>query len=354
MRILVVRTDFLGDGVLTSPFIKMLKSSIADIENSCIDLLCCAYNFPAFQHNSLINNKYILKSNLKNSSSNSNKEVLKVVAENHYDAIFVCNRDYNTYKLLRGIKTKYVFGHLLGKKSWRSRLFCQFSIFVSKYFTSKYHFISYNNNQHEVINLFELLKLGLQKLNVKANLQLDHNCYFYLPDSSYKDTSKVNLTHVKFEVSEQRLPQKVVVNISGKREPFLKYLPFSLAFSIIEELLKKDAEVLIITTQEDIIIASKLLDKFSLNQKLSYLVESELMKLANRISTYSYFIGADGGLIHVAAGLGLRCVALFDNQNMQGWHPWSLQQVSIQAPSKRLYDITADEVMNALDQLNFG
>ena len=36
------------------------------------------------------------------------------------------------------------------------------------------------------------------------------------------------------------------------------------------------------------------------------------------------FIGSDGGAMHLAAGLGLPIVALFENSgpNQRHWHPW--------------------------------
>lgn len=61
------------------------------------------------------------------------------------------------------------------------------------------------------------------------------------------------------------------------------------------------------------------------------------------------FIGADGGAMHVAAGLGLPTVALFENlpHKKRHWHPWQVPHEIVSARLRDVADIPAAEVAQA-------
>ncbi|RTL55498.1 MAG: glycosyltransferase family 9 protein [Rhodocyclaceae bacterium] len=62
-------------------------------------------------------------------------------------------------------------------------------------------------------------------------------------------------------------------------------------------------------------------------------------------------ICADGGAMHVAAGLGLPIVCLFGNSGLQRWRPWGVPQQVLQKPSLDVADISVEEVAAAFNAL---
>ena len=62
-------------------------------------------------------------------------------------------------------------------------------------------------------------------------------------------------------------------------------------------------------------------------------------------------ICADGGAMHVAAGLGKKIVCLFGDSPAQRWHPWGPAYELLQPSSRDVRDIAVDEVLAALARL---
>ena len=111
-----------------------------------------------------------------------------------------------------------------------------------------------------------------------------------------------------------------------------------------------DKKVLIIATNEDSERASRIADELK-DARLSICTEADLMQIADIMALHSDYIGADGGLLHIAAGLQMRTIGLFNAQNINAWHPWSKRQICLQTLSKKIYDLTAVEVIAAYKEL---
>ncbi|MBK7765417.1 MAG: glycosyltransferase family 9 protein [Sulfuritalea sp.] len=65
-------------------------------------------------------------------------------------------------------------------------------------------------------------------------------------------------------------------------------------------------------------------------------------------------ICADGGAMHLAAGLGLPIVCLFGNSGAYRWRPWDVPYRLLQKPSLDVADISVDEVASAFTSLNLS
>ncbi|MBP9741804.1 MAG: glycosyltransferase family 9 protein [Burkholderiales bacterium] len=338
-RFLVIRTDFLGDSVLTSVFIRML-SQIPDV---IVDSLCFEYNFAAFKYNPHLAAKYYLyKAPIIEEEKLHNQAQLRQLGSKSYTAVFMLNRDLKTYSLLKYISTNKVFGHRLGIKSTRSKLFCLITELLGKY-----NYIPYDNALHEVVNQVNLLRLALpwlrtqlpqlnNDINSIQNLTIPSNCYFYT--ESFNPENDI--------IKDKN---KVVVNISGRRDT-VRYLPLSLARCIIEDLLKLNLEILVVATKDDELRAQQLLDEID-HENIGLCTETDLFKVSNLMSRCLYYIGADGGLLHIAAGLHMHCIGLFHAQNIRAWHPWSKRQICLQSSTKKIYDLTSVQVVHALKEL---
>lgn len=65
-------------------------------------------------------------------------------------------------------------------------------------------------------------------------------------------------------------------------------------------------------------------------------------------------ICADGGAMHLAAGLGLPIVCLFGNSGAYRWRPWGVPYRLLQKPSFDVADIAIDEVVDAFTSLDLS
>lgn len=77
-----------------------------------------------------------------------------------------------------------------------------------------------------------------------------------------------------------------------------------------------------------------------------------LRDLINQMALVDMVVCADGGALHVAAGLGKPVVALFGDSEVKRWHPWGVSYVALQKPSLTVADISPEEVFAAIVQLN--
>jgi heptosyltransferase-3 len=76
-----------------------------------------------------------------------------------------------------------------------------------------------------------------------------------------------------------------------------------------------------------------------------------LAELIAALAECSAVICADGGAMHLAAGLGRPIVCLFGDSGAARWRPWGVPYRPLQAPSREVRDISASEVVAAFNAL---
>lgn len=77
-----------------------------------------------------------------------------------------------------------------------------------------------------------------------------------------------------------------------------------------------------------------------------------LPELIAALAECDALICADGGAMHLGAGLGLPIVCLFGNSGAARWRPWGVPYRLLQKPSLDVLDIPVDEVIAAFDELS--
>jgi ADP-heptose:LPS heptosyltransferase len=77
----------------------------------------------------------------------------------------------------------------------------------------------------------------------------------------------------------------------------------------------------------------------------------QLAELITALAECDALICADGGAMHLGAGLGLPIVCLFGNSGAQHWRPWGVPYRLLQKPSFDVADIGVDEVVGAFNSL---
>ncbi|MDP1735310.1 MAG: glycosyltransferase family 9 protein [Sulfuritalea sp.] len=76
-----------------------------------------------------------------------------------------------------------------------------------------------------------------------------------------------------------------------------------------------------------------------------------LPELIAALAECDALICADGGAMHIGAGLGLPIVCLFGNSGATRWRPWGVPYRLLQKPSCDVSDIGVDEVVGAFKAL---
>jgi len=78
---------------------------------------------------------------------------------------------------------------------------------------------------------------------------------------------------------------------------------------------------------------------------------SELSQLIAGIANIDVFICSDGGAMHLAAALDKKIIALFGDSSLINWRPWQSKHIAIQKTSYFVNDITVEEVYQKLKLL---
>ena len=76
-----------------------------------------------------------------------------------------------------------------------------------------------------------------------------------------------------------------------------------------------------------------------------------LPELIGALAECHALICADGGAMHLAAGLGLPIVCLFGNSGAAHWHPWGVPYRLLQRPTLDVRDIAVSDVIAAFSEL---
>lgn len=76
-----------------------------------------------------------------------------------------------------------------------------------------------------------------------------------------------------------------------------------------------------------------------------------LLLLHQAVDEVSMFICADGGAMHIAAGLGKPIIALFGDSDPIRWRPWGVPHRVLQAATRNVADLSVEEVLAAFHEL---
>lgn len=87
--------------------------------------------------------------------------------------------------------------------------------------------------------------------------------------------------------------------------------------------------------------------------KLHPIPVSSVKQLVAGLSLADLFVGADGGALHIAAGLGIPIVGLYENLDtkVKHWHPWQVKCRIVVTDTDRVASISCERVLNAVREL---
>ena len=292
-KFLIIRPDKIGDAIVTMVVVKALKMHVPCL----IDVLASDYNYQFFKDCPYIDNLYFVNPDNKQQLK---KYYSQLCNNKMYDIIFVMQSRKRLQKLTNINHNSIKVGlDLVYDKSMIIRFYKIYMKLIKRFI-----FVKYDLQQHEVLSCLNLLNVGLKYLNIKPISILSPYCELY----------NKNIIKVK------KIPKSLVINYAGNGVRSFVNLNFLKILKFIKN--RNFSKIGIIVTSD------MYNDFIKMNLSSHYpdiqIIQSQnIFDVINCIEYYEYFLGFDGGLLHIATALKLKCIALYSKEMSIRWHPWT-------------------------------
>ncbi len=318
-RILIIRRDNIGDLVCTTPLIRALRERFPD---AWIGAMVNSYNAPVLDGNPDLDGVYVYTKAKHRSAGES--------------LIGIFWRRWKMMRRLRAMKIDDVI-------------------------------VATTTPQPRVVKMARWLKpgriIGYGKAGADVELPIA-NAPLHEVEDVFRAASVFGIQGVPPAAVVQRTaardPSRVAIHISA-RKPSQRW-PAERFVALLRELHAQDATLRFVLLWSpgncddpmhpgDDAKAAQISDALGSGFPLAATPTHELPELIAALSTCSAMICADGGAMHLGAGLGLPTVAMFGDSSVARWRPWAVAQQVLQAPSKNVDDIPVKEVVAAFNAL---
>jgi len=296
-KILVIRYRFIGDTVLTIPFLRNLRYNYPDAQ---IDMLVGPVSGDVLLDCPYIDNLIYFDTTKKHKYENTGEEkksfftYVKLLKEQNYDKAYVLKRSFSSALLafMAGIKERIGFstegrGFLLTKS------------------------ILYVKNRHEIECFLDVLRADGKEIKDD-----------YLENwISPKSEDKINDILAKYDLEGQK---KVLIHATSGNVN--KQWPNENFAKIIEFLSNvKNARVFFTGTAKDSDVYTKILKQIpeKLNiEPINLCGELSIQDSTALINKMDFIIGSDSGTLHIAASLNIPVIGIYGPMNPKKWRAW--------------------------------
>lgn len=296
-KILVIRYRFIGDTVLTIPFLRNLRRAYPDTQ---IDMLVGPVSGDVLLDCPYIDNLIYFDTTRKHKYENTDEKrktffsYVKLLRENKYDKAFVLKRSFSSALLafLAGIKERIGFntegrGFLLTKR------------------------ILYVKNRHEVECFLDVLK------GDGVEIRDDYLENWISPKSEEK---------IQEILSNYDLTGKAKVVIHATSGNINKQWPDESFAKVIEFLSnEKDCQIFFTGTAKDSEVYEKILGFIDVelkNKPINLCGELSIQDSTALINKIDFVIGSDSGTLHIAASLNIPVIGIYGPMNPKKWVAW--------------------------------
>jgi len=296
-KILVIRYRFIGDTVLTVPFLRNLRRAYPDAQ---IDMVVGPVSGDVLLDCPYIDNLIVFDTTKKHKYENTGEQkknffsYVKLFRENKYHKAYVLKRSLSSAVLafLSGIPQRIGFdtegrGLLLTKR------------------------VPYVKEDHEVQSFLDVLRAD--------DIPVEDN---YLEGwVNVKSESKIQDILKNYNLEGKK---KVLVHATSGNEK--KQWPYEYFARVIEYLSnEKNSAVFFTGTKKDAEVYNEILNlvKNSLNSPAVNLCgELSIQDSTALINKMDYALGCDSGTLHIAASLNIPVIGLYGPMNYKKWHAW--------------------------------
>lgn len=278
-NLLIVRTDSIGDVILSIPLVELIKEHFPECK---VSFLVREYTLDLIKDNSLIDNKIILK---ENNGKINFKENLEQIKKYNFDSVIVVYPTFELALLLFQAKIKNRIG--TGYR-WYSFLF-NHKLFEHRKYGLK-HELEYNLNLLQILGIKKQFDFN----NVKINLQINSES-----ESFINNFIKKNNIDIK---------KPIIIIHPGSGGSAID-LPINKFIELIKLLLEKsDCEILITGNESE----KDLCNKLTIDSRIKNLAGNfSLSQLIALIDKSDILIANSTGPLHIAAALGKYVVGFY-------------------------------------------
>lgn len=323
MKILVIRRDNIGDLVCTTPLLQSLRHQLPD---SRIEVLVTSYNKAVLEHSDIIDVlHYYTKGKHRHKGDDSRLSLL-----------------LERFKMIWELRqTKFDWVLLPGGYSASA---ARFARLVAGKRTISAANLDQEKYAHEVEQSCHLLSEMALKYETPAPRVLpDIDLVEAIRRRLGIDDARERLVglHISARKPSQRWPYEKFVALANwlTREQNVSLLLFWSPGSSDNPLHPGDDEK-----------AQSILSACA-DLPIIPVPTLGLDELIAAISICDVMVCADGGAMHLAAGLRKPIVCMFGNSSAERWHPWGVPHILLQPPTLDVADITVQQVQNAYTQL---
>jgi len=297
MKILVIRYRFIGDTILTIPFLRNLRKAYPKAQ---IDMLVGPVSGDVLSDCPYIDNLIYFDTTKKHKYENTGEKkknffsYVKLLRQNNYDKAFVLKRSFSSAALafLAGIKERIGFdtesrGFLLTKK------------------------IPYVKDRHEIECFLDVLKAD----NIPVNDDYLEN--WISPESE----EKIQEILKNYNLSEK---QKVLIHATSGN--INKQWPSEHFAKVIEHLSnQKNIQIFFTGTTKDYEVYDKIQNLILVelrNKPVNLCGRLSIQDSTALINKMDFVIGSDSGTLHIAASLNIPVIGIHGPMNPKKWRAW--------------------------------
>jgi heptosyltransferase-3 len=292
-NILLVRTDRIGDVVLTLPLAGMIKTHYPKCK---VSFLVRNYTKDILINHPFVDEIVVLDEEKGSANIFSN---LKRISEKKYDACIIVNPTFKISLLLflSGIRKRIGTGY-----RWYSFLFNE-KVFEHRKYAEK-HELEFNVNMLQKIGIDE----SINEKNVLYNLQVD----------------KESLVHIEKVLNDEKIDlEKPLIIIHPGSGGSSIDLPINKFIELIQKLIDEKVQIIISGNNQEIDICNQLAVSKSIK---NFAGKFNLTQLTALISKTNVFISNSTGPIHIAAALGKFTVGFYPkilSCSKERWGPYT-------------------------------
>ncbi|GAB2180998.1 glycosyltransferase family 9 protein [Denitratisoma sp. agr-D3] len=339
-KFLIIRRDNIGDLVCTTPLIRRLRENFPD---ATIDALVNSYNEPVLENNPDVNGVYAYT---KAKHRPKGKTVLGVywdrlklifhLRRSQYDFAIVASTHFlpKPLALARQVRPRHIVGFVEGKHP------------AERYIDVPVPYV-----KDRPMHLVEELSALLQPLGIEGGVMP--------PMRVFAASEEIAIARARL-MAQGWLPNKktVAVHISARKVPqrwptenfvaLMKTLraEFDVQFILFWSPGNEDNPLHPGDDQKALLIQNE-----AQGMPLYPFPTHTLKELIAGLSLCESVVCSDGGAMHLAAALGKPIVCLFGNSDATVWYPWGVPHRLLQKTSRRVSDISKDEVSDAFKDL---
>lgn len=294
IKILVVRYRFIGDTVLTVPFLRNLRNAYPD---ATIDMIVGPVSGDVISECPYVDNFIVFDTTRKHKYENTDAErktffsYVKMIKDNKYDKAYVLKRSLSSALLvfLAGIKVRIGF-------DTEHR-----GVFLTKR-------VKYDSNVHEVDSFLDVLK----KDNVEVKDSFLENWVFA------QSQEKIEDIFYSLKIGDQ--PKVLIHATSGNTNKHWDSKEFAKVIEYLSNV--RQCQIFYAGTKADYNVYSEIHTHIKANLKVkpvNLCGELSIQDSMALISRLKFVVGVDSGTLHIAASLNIPVIGIYGPMSPTKW-----------------------------------